>query len=105
MDQTATELGIPKANLVKWHRNRDTIITMANNKQSQSLKSAYNRTFLGALRNLEEMLAQRIRARRRKGLKAKRLWIMATARQLLKMPVIDQKQAANIKLSRGWYYT
>lgn len=105
INQVSVDTGIPSDTISKWFCQRETILAMANEKTSSSTKGLYNRAWLPSLRNLEELLARMVRARRREGLKAKRLWVMATARQILKMPlIVNPDHAKEIKLSRHWYY-
>ena len=104
--EVSQQTGIPTDTLGKWLKNRGVIISAASDKKSQDLKQVYNRPWLKSLRNLEELLAAKIRERRRQGLKAKILWILSNAKQIRKMPlVVDQSLASRISLSRSWYYS
>ena len=105
LEKASTESGISVDTLTPWVRDEEKIRSLATIPKNGSLKGVYHRSFLSSLRNLEELLARKIRARRREGLKVKRLWAIATAKQILKMPsVVNQTCDVNrIKLSKSWY--
>jgi hypothetical protein len=105
INAVSEDTGVPVFTLSKWFASRGDIMSMALNETKSKGKQIFNRQWLKSLRNLEEMLAQRIRQRRRLGLKASRIWITSNARQIRKMPlIVKEDHAAQITLSRSWYY-
>jgi hypothetical protein len=57
------------------------------------------------LPNLEEALARAVRKRRTQGLKVKKLWVRAKARELQKMPqLVTSLAGRQLKFSNSWYY-
>ena len=92
---------VPVSTLSKWARDEDFIRDGAASKATKQLKQVYYRSWWESQNNLEDELARRVRSRRKKGLKARRRWVMATSRQLRKIDSIVATGASEAHHARA----
>ena len=105
--RVAAKTGVPISTLERWAKCKDVILDLASNHLTRDKRQMFVRKWVRDRDNLEETLgAREVRNRRRKGLKAKRRFVIARAKQLRNMPNLVRPEMKQfiIKLGRSWCY-